>query len=502
MASGTLTSRILGLLRDMALGALFDRMITDAWSAAFRIPNFFRRLLGEGSLSVSFIPVFIEAKAADPHGPRAQNLANGLYTLLLVFLGALTLLGIVFADQIFQWILADTYLSSPEKWELTVRMGRIMFGFIFFICTYAYFMGVLNALGSFGLPAVASALLNVSMLAFTFMPAHWFPRAGDGLAWGVLVGGILQASVVWWALRSTGHLPRFKFTGWSSDLKAVFRNLVPGLVGMGLTQFTTLINLYFASSLPEGSISYIYWADRLLELPLSLVSVSLGAALLPTLSDFASSKDKEKFLATAQDGFLMNLFLSLPAALGLYFLAEPIIEVLFLRGRFTFADVVSTAAVLKIYAVSLVLIASSRVLMPLYYSVKNTWYPAAVSILSLALHIGMAKYWMEERGLQGLIISSTLAALLNFFLLFAALPKWNLSFISKDFFIAITKFLIASAGLILAIQFHQAFLAWTNGSMKLIALTLTILLAATTYLTIAHILKVPTSLLRPHRNKN
>ncbi|KYG62360.1 hypothetical protein AZI86_16110 [Bdellovibrio bacteriovorus] len=214
MASGTLTSRILGLFRDIALGALFDRTVTDAWTAAFRIPNLFRRLLGEGSLSVSFIPVFMEEKAGDPSGLRAKNVANGVYSVLLIGMGILTLLGVVFVEPLFRLLLSDLYVLSAEKWELTLRMGRIMFGFTFFVTMYAFYMGLLNALGSFGLPALAPALLNVSMLIFTFMPPEWFQGAGDGLAWGVLVGGMLQAGLLFLGLRSRGGLPRWLGLGW------------------------------------------------------------------------------------------------------------------------------------------------------------------------------------------------------------------------------------------------------------------------------------------------
>lgn len=139
MAAGTLTSRILGLLRDVAMGALFDRMVTDAWTAAFRIPNLFRRLLGEGALSVSFIPVFMEAQGSDPGGVRGKNLVNGLYTLFLIAMGVVAVLGAVFMEEIFRYLLSDRY-GTAEKWFLTVRMGRIMFGFVFFVCTYAYLM--------------------------------------------------------------------------------------------------------------------------------------------------------------------------------------------------------------------------------------------------------------------------------------------------------------------------------------------------------------------------
>lgn len=489
MASGTLTSRILGLLRDIALGALFDRAITDAWTAAFRIPNLFRRLFGEGSLAVSFIPVFMEAQRDDSQGVRARNLANGFYTLLLLSLGVFTLLGVIYADEIFRFLLSADYEALPQKWDLTVRMGRIMFGFIFFVCTYAYYMGILNALGSFGLPAVAPALLNISMLVFTFMPSEWFPGHGDGLAWGVVVGGILQALLLWGALRARNYLPQMQGKIWSQDIQQVLRNLIPGVVGMGLMHFSTVVNLYFASSLKEGSISYIYWADRLLELPLSLVSVSLGAALLPTLSDLAARKDWRKFQETSRETFLMTLFLAWPAALGLFFLAEPIVEVLFMRGRFTTTDVQSTAGILKIYAVSLVLISLSRILMTLYFSIRNTWFPALVSVLCLGLQVAIAPWLMREQGLVGLVTSGMFSALLNVVLLFGGLGIWSLSLPWQGLVKPIFKFACAGMGLIVSVQLYESLSAQMERGQNTLALVVTIVLAVISYFTLAALLR-------------
>lgn len=488
MASGTLTSRILGLFRDIALGALFDRAVTDAWTAAFRIPNLFRRLFGEGSLAVSFIPVFMQTQSEDSSGARARNLANAFYSLLLVILGVLTLLGIVYVEPLFRLILSSEYALDAAKWELTLRMGRIMFGFVFFVCTYAFYMGILNALGSFGLPALAPALLNVSMLVFTFMPPQWFSVHGDGLAWGVLIGGLLQALLLAVALKQRNYLPRWQAAMWTPEVKAVVWGMIPGLIGMGLLQFSTLVNLYFASSLPEGSISYIYWADRLLELPLSLVSVSIGAALLPTLSDFAHRGLKEKFQKTAEESFLMNLFLAWPAALGLYVLAEPIIEVLFLRGKFTVQDVQMTAAILRIYAVSLLVVSCSRVLMPLYYAVKNTKVPMVLALVSLAVHVGLAPVLMQRWGLEGLMISGVLAAVVNAVLLMGLLKKYSAGIRFSVLLRPAMKFVVAGAGMLISLQAYELLMAQTGRGLQMLALFITILLAVVAYFGLALLL--------------
>lgn len=475
MASGTLTSRILGLFRDIAMGALFERTVTDAWAAAFRIPNLFRRLLSEGSLSVSFIPVFMETHAADAEGTRARNLVNGLYTLLLIVLGGLTLLGVLFTEEIFRLLLSDAFTQLGEKWALTVRLGRIMFGFIFFVSTYAYFMGILNALGSFGLPALAPALLNVSMLCFTFLPPQWFSGYGDGLAWGVLVGGVLQAALLWGALKKRDYLPRWQGGRvWSADIRRVLKSMLPGIIGMGFLQFSTLVHLYFASSLPEGAISYIYWADRLLELPLTLISVSIGSVLLPALSALTSVKEKERFRETAQESFAMNFFLAWPAALGLYFLAEPIVENLFLRGHFSMVDVGATASILQVYAVSLLMLSCARVLMPIFFAVENMWYPAGVTIFSVVVNIGLAPRLMRDYALVGLVGAGTVAATVNVVLLMVGLQWRGLGFQSRVLLKSIGKSMLASLALVLALQAYGMIEINSSGGFKLLALLMTI----------------------------
>lgn len=489
MASGTLTSRILGLLRDMALGAFFDRTVTDAWTAAFRLPNLFRRVFGEGSLSVSFIPVFIQTQDEDQSQVRSKNLLNGFYTLLLMAVAVLTLLGFVFTDQIFHLLLSESYSVDVERWRLTLRLGRIMFGFIFFVCTYAYFTGILNSLGSFGLPAVAPALLNISMLVFTFMPESWFPQAGDGLAWGVLVGGILQALLLFCTLKFKGYLPHFQTKVWNADIKKVLINMVPGIIGLGLAQFSVLISLYYASSLAEGSISYIYWADRLLELPLSLVSVSLGTAMLPALSGLAAKKEMAAFKETARSGFLMNLFLAWPAALGLYFLSQPIVEVLFFRGKFTVVDVQNTTAILKIYALSLVAVSCSRVILPMYYAIKNTFLPAFGSIVSLLAQLLLAPLLVKNHGLQGLVIATLAATLINLLILILALPYQKLAMGWKSTMKPIVKFFIAGLGLVSVLKLYDVIIFYTQKGLQVPVLFLIIVLGVIVYFSIAATLR-------------
>jgi putative peptidoglycan lipid II flippase len=488
MSLGTFSSRILGLIRDMALAALFSRGITDAWTAAFRLPNLFRRLFGEGSLSVSFIPVFVEARMESPE--RAQNLANGFYTLLLVFLAILTALGILLADPVMRLLLDADY--GPEKLAVTVRMARIMFGFVFFITTYAYFMGILNALGKFALPAMAPTLFNISMIVSTLIPGSMFPFEGDGLAWGVLIGGALQMGVLIPGLRRLGALPHFQWAGMSADIRKVLRNMVPGLLGMGLLQFVTIVNLKYASGMGDGAISYIYWADRLLELPLSLVSVSLGTALLPTLAGLWSQGQRERMSETVNYYLRLNLFIAIPAALGLFFLARPIVEVLFMRGQFNTADAEATATVLRVYAWLLVATSGVRVLVPAYYAIQNTWLPAVAAGGSLLLHIILAPILMKSWGLEGLVISSFVSAAVNMLGLLGAYSKYIGDFDFGKLIQQVFKFTLAGVVMAIVLQLHPLLQAQVGEAVvaKIIVLALMIALGAATYGGMSFVLKL------------
>ncbi len=448
MAFGTMTSRVLGLIRDQVFTALFNSTVTDAWVVAFRIPNMFRRLLGEGSLSVSFIPVFVDAQVADETGARSRNLVNGFYTMLLIFLGALTALGIVFAEPIVRLIVEDHFNSIPGKFELTVYMTQIMFGFIFLMSTYAFFMGILNALGQYALPAMAPTFFNIAMILSNFWPGEWQSHQGEALAWGVLAGGLLQTGILFPALMKSGFFPKIQWNGFTKDISKVWLNMIPGMLGMGLLQIMTIVNTNFTSSLGKKANTAIYLADRLLELPLSLVSVSLGTALLPTLASLWAKGEKEKTTETANYYLRLNLFVAVPAALGLFFLSTPIVQLLFERGQFLPEDTLVTASVLEIYSFTLILSSSVRVLVPSYYAVKNTWFPAVVSACCLVVHILVAPIWMQYWGIRGLVGSTCMTAGLNLLCLILFYSKFIGRLGIGKILVSVMKFLIA--GFVLA----------------------------------------------------
>ncbi|MCB0393488.1 MAG: murein biosynthesis integral membrane protein MurJ, partial [Bdellovibrionales bacterium] len=447
IATGTLSSRILGLIRDMTVAALFGRGVTDAWLVAFRIPNLARRIFGEGSLTASFLPVFVSLKVEDgKKGNERRDLANAVHLLLVIALGMMTALGIVFAESVVS-LLAPGFEADVDKFGLTIRLAKIMMVFILLVCLYAYYMAILNSHKKFLLPAFAPALLNVGIISFCFMPQNWFAFSGEALGWGVVFGGSMQLALVMFGLIRIHEFPSFSKNIFSASVKKVFARLIPSVLGMGVLQLGVLINTRFASQLEEGSNSWIFWADRLLEFPLSLVAVSMGTALLPSLSEYHSSGKKEKMLDLMNRSLRYIFYISVPAGVALYILSTELVTLFYKRGQFSSVDVHNTAQVLSIYGAAIFSYASIRILQPGFYAVQNTWLPAVISFLSLVLHYFVAQELMERYGIYGLALSSVisatvnLVALLTFYqILIGSIYWWELAK-------SITKILLASSAM-------------------------------------------------------
>lgn len=498
IAFGTLISRVLGLVRDMVLAAVFPLMVKDAWVVAFRLPNLFRRLLGEGSLSVAFIPVFVEIltqkKGQTGPVPEAQRLVHGVFTLLFIILCTLTTLGVVWIEPLMGLLVSGKgYMSIPGKFELTVKLGRIMFSFIFLMSTYAYFMAILNSLHQFALAALAPAFLNIIIIISSLLSYVWDETSGVTISWGVLLGGAVQMGVLIPPLYRAGYLPKLTRQIVSPEIRRVFHSILPSLLGMGILQLTGLINIQFASRLPQGAHTWIYFADRILELPLSLFAVSLGSALLPTLSSYWSSGLREKMGATANHYLRLIFYITIPAAVGVYLLAEPIVEVLFMRGRFSAHDVEQTANVLRVYAMVLITTSAVRIMTTSFYAIKNTWLPAAAAGVALAGHILAATILIEKMGLPGLPLATVVSSGLNVLLLIVAY-RWLIGpLFVKRLLWGLFKFSLAAALMGAVTQIYTLLLRivdqptqWT----RFLALMITLFASMLTYGLGSHLLRI------------
>jgi putative peptidoglycan lipid II flippase len=492
MSLGTVASRVLGYVRDALVLSLFSRMASDAYLTAFRLPNLMRRLLGEGSLSISFIPIYVDQLVRDPSHKKSDELANAVLTLLFSLTTTLSILLFIFMDPLVRaWVGNEAgYAAVPGKIELTITLAKVMSAYMMLVTTYAFLMSISNALQKFFIPALAPAAFNLIAIIFSLLPGNPL-LPGIMLAWGVVVGGVVQTAMVAFQLYLLGRLPRLSIKIRVEGLWPVLRNMAPGLIGLGIYQVMTVANTFFAARLEEGAQSYLYTADRILEFPQSLIAVSLGTALLPMFSRQLSRGDKAGMLATAEETMRAMLFLALPSAVGMYVLSHPIIEVLFFRGTFGAKDVALTASILEVYSVLLVFSSLTKVTVPGFYALKNTWLPAVVAGLALSVHLILANRWVNEYGLSGLAGATAVSGALNMIVLQIAfrhmigpLNWWRI-------FGAVTRMVPALA--VMAVLVHFAFI-WSEPVLarglgetlgRVVALGLTIGAAIFAYMGVA-----------------
>jgi putative peptidoglycan lipid II flippase len=484
MASGTLLSRVLGLIRDMLIAAIFPRYVSDAWTVAFRLPNLFRRLLGEGSLSVSFIPVFVRLlhKSGNDHR-EAQHLVSSLFTLLCLILTGLTFIFVIWMDPIMRLLVGGAgYAAIAGKTEMTVKMAQIMFPFIFLMSLYAYFMAILNSFKRFALGALAPCLLNLTLIAATFIPANNLNDQAYYQSWAVIIGGILQMGLLIPQIIALGYFPKFHLDFSSGPMREIFKAFLPSMFGMSIVQLTGVVNVYFASRLPQGTHTYIYLADRILELPLSLFAVSLGSALLPTLSSYWAKGEKEKMLQTSAQNLRLIFFIAIPCSAAFYFYSQPIVEVLFMRKEFNAADVQATTDVLRVYSLTVLTASAVRILAPCFYAISNTKLPAASAAASLVVHILIAPGLINKLGLVGLPWSTVISAGFNMVTLFIAHQCFIGKLRVRNLFSGIVRFAIASAFMVFFLEFAKPlYFAQTTFIGKVIYLSGTIFGACLIY---------------------
>lgn len=448
----TFASRVLGLVRDSIIYRYFPVMATDAFFLAFMIPNTLRRLVAEGALTISFVPLFSEALAgggAEQGRREAREFASVAFTFMLGFLSVLTGAGILAAPLIVEWLVPGRgFASVPGKIELTVRLTRLVFPYIFFISLVALAMGILNARRRFFAPALSPLLLNVAMIAASVLLRPFFDPPILALAWGVLGGGVLQLLFQIPALRAEGFLPRLQLNLRHPRLRKLLWLMFPAAFGVAVYQAFIFVARYYASYLPEGVISYQFAADRLIEFPLALVAVAFGTAMLPSLSDYAARKDVAALNRTYSDIFTLMLFLILPATAGLFALRVPILNVLFQRGpEVDAAYIAEIARVIEFLAFGMWAVGGVRLTAPLFYALKDTRTPVLTAAASLALNITLSHLFiLEMHKDQGwLALAATLTSAFNLLLLWTLirrrLPGFSLMPAARD----IAKIIVLSA---------------------------------------------------------
>ncbi|MDD5723434.1 MAG: murein biosynthesis integral membrane protein MurJ [Syntrophales bacterium] len=457
----TLVSRVFGFIRDMVVAGFFGAgLATDAFFVAFRIPNLLRRLLAEGSLTVAFIPVFTEYLKKRSK-EEAIELAGIAFTLLSIVLALVSVAGILLSPWIVMGM-APGFSDVPDKYELTVFLTRTMFPYIFFISLVALCMGILNSLRHFAAPALAPVVLNICMIASVFALKDFFADPILSLAVGVMAGGILQLAMQFPFLIKVGVRlkPNFHFS--HPGIKKIERLMLPAVFGATVYQVSIFINTILASLLPGGSVSYLYYADRVVELPLGVFAIAVGTAALPSFSEQAAGEDYERLKGTVSFSLRLILFVTIPATVALIILRVPIISVLFQRGQFDAASTVLTAQALLYYAVGLWAFSCIRVVVSAFYALQDTRTPVKIAVVSLLVNVVMSALLMFPMRHSGLALATSIASAVNIVALVVILARRLGKFLQKDFWTSVTRTIFAAGIMGVSIGIAGARLGWDS----------------------------------------
>lgn len=418
----TMVSRVGGLLRDMAIAYVFGASgVADAFFIAFKIPNFFRRLFAEGAFSAGFVPVLATFRVNNSQEDVRNLIAHisgALGTVLLV----ITLLGIA-GSHWLALLFAPGFARDPLRLHLTAELLALTFPYLLFISLTALAGGVLNSYRRFGIPAVTPVLLNVCLIAATLGLAPLLSEPVTALGWGVLLAGIAQLALQVPALRRLNLLPRPRLNWRHPGVKQVLVLMVPALFGASVAQINLLVDTWIASFLQPRSVSWLYYADRLMELPVGVLAVGVATVSLPLLSSQHAANKPQDFARTLDWGLRVGALVTIPAAVALYVLAEPIIATIFGHGAFTALDGAMASLALQAYTTGLPGFVGVKLLAPGYFARHDTRTPVRIAVICVLVNVLLNLALMNYMGHVGLALSTGAAALLNAFLLWRGLVR-------------------------------------------------------------------------------
>jgi putative peptidoglycan lipid II flippase len=415
--AATMTSRILGVVREQVLAYLFGASnAMDAFNVAYRVPNLLRDLFAEGAMSAAFVPTFTRYLTLSGK-ETAWRLGNHVVNALIVVTGALVILGIVFAEPLILAFADEKFTADPVRLALTVQMARVMLPTLTLIAVAAAFMGMLNSLHHYFVPALSPATFNVLTILCAFALAPVMPAFGlhpiVSIAIGTLLGGVAQLALQWPTLYREGFRYRPTLDWQDEGLRRMLTLMGPGTIGLAAVQVNVFVNTVLATSTVAGAVSWLNYAFRLMYLPIGLFGVSIATATLPAVSRQGTDRDFGAVRQTVTDGLSLMLMLNVPAMVGLIVLAEPIVRLLFERGRFTPADTVATAAALQFYALGLVGYSVVRILSPVFYALGRNRTPVIVSVVAVLVNAALNYALVHVLGYRGLALGTSIAALFN-----------------------------------------------------------------------------------------
>jgi putative peptidoglycan lipid II flippase len=409
----TMASRILGFARDMLIASrLGAGPVADAFFVALKLPNLFRRLFGEGAFNAAFVPAFAGTLAVQ--GPKvAQQLAERMAALMTLWLSLLVVIGIIIMPQLMQ-VLAPGFTDEPAKFALAIELTRITFPYLLLICLTALVSGVLNGLGRFAAAAAAPIFFNLLSMAALLVLTPYVATPAHALAWGVLASGAVQLGLVLWACARAGMaLKILRPPALTPEVRQVLRRMGPGIIGAGVTQLNLAVDVIIASFLPAGAVSYLYYADRVGQLPLGVIGAAIGTAMLPLLSRQVRSGERLSAHRTMNRAAEMSLLLCLPAAVGQAMLAWPIIAVLFQRGAFGATEAGATSAALAAYAIGLPAYVLVKIFAPGFFARGDTATPVKIGIAAVALNLLLNLILTQWLSHVGVALATALAAWFN-----------------------------------------------------------------------------------------
>ncbi|HTZ69882.1 MAG TPA: murein biosynthesis integral membrane protein MurJ [Acetobacteraceae bacterium] len=486
----TAASRVTGFARDMLIAALLGAgPVADAFFVASRLPNLFRRLFGEGAFNAAFVPVFSGLLTTEGEDV-ARGFAEEAAAVLAFWLLILTILGEIFMPSILH-VIAAGFARDPAKFTLTVTLSRIAFPYLVLICLTALLSGVLNALDRFVAAAAAPLLYNAFSIAAMLALWHVLPTAGHALALGISASGVAQLGLLYWAVARAGmrlHLPRPRLT---PRMRLLLRRMAPGLVGAGVTQLNLTMDTFIGSLLPAGSVSLLYYADRVNQLPLGILGTAVGTALLPLLSRQVSSGQDEAAFESQNRAIEMALVLTLPAAAALAILADPIMQVLFARGAFTHHAASLSAQSLAAYASGLPAFVLVKVLAPNFFARGDTSTPVKLGMLVLVLNFCLNLALMGPLKHVGPPLATSVAAWVNVSMLSVMLVRRRYMRPDRKLVGSLTRMVAAAAlmaGALLGSR--MALIAHSGHHVPVVVLATLVTVGLGVYATLAQVLGV------------
>lgn len=477
----TLLSRVLGLVRDVFIAQYFGAR-ADAFLIAFKIPNFFRRLFAEGAFSMAFVPVLSEYSKQ-----RTLNEVQILVARVSGVLGAalllVTMLALLFADYL-PWIFAPGFRQDPEKFALTGDLLRITFPYLLFVSLTAFYSSVLNTYNSFFAPSFTPVFLNICMIFSTLTMTGWFDEPLYALAWGVFLAGIVQLVFLFPFVARKNLLLRPQFQPKDDGVKRIGFLMVPALFGVSISQINLLLDTLLASFLEHGSVSWLYYSDRLNNLPLGIFAIAIAVVILPSLSRNHAAKEAEHFSRTLDWAVRMIFIIALPATLALVLLATPLMATIFYYGEVTAYDVGKMTQSLQAYAMGLLGFMLIKVLAPGFYARHDTKTPVKIGLLAMAVNMLLNLLLIYPLAHAGLALATSLSAFFNAAMLYLYLRKQGVYRHQQGWPAFIVKVLLANGLLALLIWYlmgsAEQWLAWGT-SMRIYWLTLIVVASMALY---------------------